>query len=78
MMSYVTGSSYCRRGVCGEEQRIHTFSTSPRAYICRAVRLDIHMGSTSSGGPWSIATPFEFAPFSIVGSNVKEGLEGRL
>lgn len=26
-----------------------TFSTSPRAYIWRAVRLDVHMGSISDG-----------------------------
>ncbi len=50
-----------------EESRTrHTFSTSPRAYICRAVRLDIQMGSMFSGGPWSIVAPLEFEPFSIL------------
>ena len=52
--------------VCEEQQTIDTFSTSPRAYIWRAVRLDIQIGSMSSGSPWSICPPFEFEPFSIL------------
>lgn len=34
-----------------------TFSTSPRAYICLAVRLDVQMGSISNGSDGLLATP---------------------
>jgi hypothetical protein len=39
------------------EVNTHTFSTSPRAYICLAVRLDVQIGSISYGSDGWLATP---------------------
>ena len=54
--------------LCTQDTKDYTFSTSPRAYIWRAVRLDIQIGSMSSGGPWSIAVRFGFDALASIPS----------